>query len=105
VLLLVSLGTAAANPLAGIQHLRLSTPGLLYNLDHNPKSTTSPPFSAYYFPLYHLSTTVRTLFIMASTDLATLLDMGFDEPRAKLATQKTGGCMSLTIAHFDRSAG
>lgn len=40
---------------------------------------------------------------MASTDLATLLDMGFDEPRAKLATQKTGGCMSPPIAHFNNS--
>jgi len=114
VLLLVSLGTAAANPLARVprrqlserfQHLRLTSPGLLYKLDHNPKSTSSPPFSAYYSTLYLLSIIVRTLLIMASTDLATLLDMGFDEPRAKLATQKTGGCMSLTIAHFDRSAG
>lgn len=37
---------------------------------------------------------------MASTDLATLIDMGFDEPRAKLATQKTGGCMLLLITYF-----
>lgn len=31
---------------------------------------------------------------MASTDLDTLLEMGFDKPRAELAMQKKGDCKS-----------
>ena len=32
--------------------------------------------------------------IMASSDLDTLIDMGFEKPRAELAVKKTGGCKS-----------
>jgi hypothetical protein len=32
---------------------------------------------------------------MASTDLDTLIDMGFDKPRAELAVKRTGGRKSL----------
>ena len=31
---------------------------------------------------------------MASSDLDTLIDMGFEKPRAELAVKKTGGCKS-----------
>lgn len=32
---------------------------------------------------------------MASSDLDTLIDMGFEQPRAELAVKKTGGCKSI----------
>lgn len=35
---------------------------------------------------------------MVSTDLDTLLDMGFDKAKAELAVKKSGGCKSLIAA-------
>ena len=42
---------------------------------------------------------------MASSDLDTLIDMGFEKPRAELAVKKTGGCESTIRIILPNSTG
>lgn len=37
---------------------------------------------------------------MVSSDLETLVDMGFDKSRAELAVKKGGNCMELKLSSF-----
>ena len=70
--------------------LTLSPLPLLFNC------LLQPEIKVCLFYDFHLSRT--TYGEMASTDLDTLIEMGFDKPRAELAIRKKSDCELLSVA-------